>query len=371
MKSRLMISLDLEAQSSQDPIAWARAVCRSAAQFARQGKSDDALKSIAGVRKAFGKQLVPEVASWLMLAEGILNFFLMRWPEAYDRVRRAYAIAVAMPASASRASCAAWMAHIEFNEGRYEEMVKHVGEAFARVSADDHHARARASLVLADAFHFAGRPDMARRWYEQTRISATTEGDEATLSALLHNVAAFRASEVRLQDAFENTVSAESHRAQLEASSALNYDLAVGTESFNLLIPTMQGQLLMIEKKYAEALRLLQSINETGLPSRLVPILYADIAWSLLQLGELDEAWIIAKRALELRESVSDPDDMAYLLSRCADIAHAAGQSDESARQKQTALAALGRHREIQTELLASLTALELNMTSTARDEAG
>ena len=81
-----------------------------------------------------------------MLAEGIMHFFHDRWPEGYDRTRRAYAIAFAANLAEAKPTCAAWMAHMDFNALRFKEMANHIEEALTLAKTDDHQALARASL---------------------------------------------------------------------------------------------------------------------------------------------------------------------------------------------------------------------------------
>ena len=78
-----------------------------------------------------------------MLAEGVLHFFQWQTYEAYDRIRRAYGLAIALKTTSAIPSCAAWMAHIEFNEGAYDKMVAHLQESLSNAASDDYQARAR------------------------------------------------------------------------------------------------------------------------------------------------------------------------------------------------------------------------------------
>ena len=205
MHSRLLRDLDAVITTTQDATLWARSMCRRASHLARQGQTDEAKLAIATVRSRFVDSLSPEIAAWLMLAEGILWFSIGEFAKFEDRLRRAHGIAIASKYEAARAACAAWLALSAFNDRRYEEMTSLLREAFDLAASDDHQTHARASLVLADAFHLAGRFDLARPWYECTRQHATSEGDESTLSAMLHNVAAFRASNVKFADALGNS----------------------------------------------------------------------------------------------------------------------------------------------------------------------
>ena len=95
MRSRLLQDLDSVIHSTQDAIEWARAMCRQASLLARQGETDEAMQSIGTVRSNFAGGLSPEVAVWLMLAEGILWFGSGDFVRFGDRLKRAYGIAMA------------------------------------------------------------------------------------------------------------------------------------------------------------------------------------------------------------------------------------------------------------------------------------
>ncbi len=355
MQSRLLSNLLLTARETGDRRIWARSVCRAASHYARQGSADNALTSISAVRSEFKEELKPEVACWLMLAEGILNFFQMNSRMAYDRTQRAYALSKALRITDAIPSCAAWMAHLEFNANQYDRMATHLHEALSTAENDDHQAGARASLVLADAYHFAGSFDEAKPWYARCRLHATAEGDDATLSALLHNVAAFRASNVRLADAFDSVNPDESRRAWLEAQSAYAYDSAVGTTGLQLLLPLLRGQILAVERKYRESIRLLSSIDLSSIHSRLVPLVYADIAWCLAGEGQLEESWKAIQKMKPLISSIEERDDYAYVCARISLTAKACGYTEESELWKDSSLRAICEHRKSQISLLSSL----------------
>lgn len=362
MDSRLLATLNLQASKTRDPVVWARAVCRAASHFARHGRSKDALTSIGLVRAQFGKELHPEVASWLMLAEGVLHFFQWQTYEAYDRIRRAYGLAIALKTTSAIPSCAAWMAHIEFNEGVYDKMCLHLKESLESAATDDHQARARASLVMADAFHLAGEYQLARPWYARVRQHAAAEGDEATLSAMLYNVAAFRAANVRLADTFGlDAPGSEAHRTSMEASSSANYDFAIGTSGLSFLTPILRGLVLTIGKKYLDAINVLATIDDRELPKKTIAPILVDRAWCNLNIGNFDTAWALAIRALDSLESTSDHDDMAYVESRYSQIAEKIGQLAEAESHRDRALSFLALHQEFQRDLLAKLQAICLD----------
>lgn len=355
MESRLLKTLEEGASSATDKIVWARAVCRIASHFARQGDASRSLRAIADVRAAFDNRLQPEVACWLMLAEGILHFCQMHPSEAYDRTKRALAIARALGFKDAIPTCAAWMAHLEFNECKYEAMIANLDLALSAVERSDHQAGGRASLVIADAFHFCSDFASARPWYERCRLHATSEGDEATLSAMLHNVAAFRASNVRLSDAFGIVDVIEARRATVQAQSASSFDGALGTVALSLLVPLLQGQLLVVEKKFSDALSIFQSIDRLQLHQRLVPILLIDTALCLSKLEQRDDAILALGESITLVESIPERDDFAYASARIAQVASFCGKQEIVDHWISSASVAIESHKKTQSWLLAEL----------------
>lgn len=355
MESRLLKTLKEDASSANDKIVWARAVCRIASHFARQGEASRSLQAIAEVRAAFGNRLQPEVACWLMLAEGILHFCQMHPSEAYDRTKRALAIARALNFKDAIPTCAAWMAHLEFNECKYEAMIANLDLALSAVERNDHQAGGRASLVIADAFHFCGDFASARPWYERCRLHATSEGDEATLSAMLHNVAAFRASNVRLSDAFGIVDVIEARRATVQAQSASSFDGALGTVALSLLVPLLQGQLLVVEKKFSDALSVFQSIDRLQLHQRLVPILLVDTALCLSKLEQRGDAILALRESIALVESIPERDDFAYASARIAQVASICGEQEIVDHWISSASVAIESHKRTQSWLRAEL----------------
>jgi tetratricopeptide (TPR) repeat protein len=300
-----------------------------------------------------------------MLAEGILWFSTGDFAKFEDRVRRAHGIATASSYLAARATCAAWLALSAFNDRRYSEMVSLLRQALSLAAKSDHQARARASLVLADAFHLAGRFDLARPWYETTRQHATAEGDESTLSAMLHNVAAFRASNVKFADALGTYLAEEARRANLEATSAAAFDHGIGTKSFDQLIPHVVEQLLVAEGKFKQAYDQLAKMDVSRLPMRGHATHYADFALCAWHVGEHALAEQLVPKALAALERPVDADDAAYTYCRLASLRSASGQGALAAELQAKAAKEATRYRAFQAELEGSLVQLTVDLAET------
>ncbi len=351
MQSRLLTTLDLEAQTATDPVKWAKATCRAASHRARQGMTDEALLAMSRVRAIFEKDYNPAIGAWLMLSEGILHFVQDRRAEAHDRTLRAYSIATAANIAAARPSCAAWMAHLSFNSLKFQEMARYLSEALSLASADDHQARGRASLVLADALHFSGDFTNARPWYESTRLHATAEGDDATLSAMLHNVAAFRVANIRIGDATGEFSAPEAKRATMEANSALGFDVRIGAASFAMLVPLLQGQLLAVEGRYADAEAILSGIDRHKLERRSLPLLLVDLGWCQVAQGRVQDGAQLATQGEALVTADTDVDDAAYIYARFSKIATCQGDQTLSMQYQVKSKSAVDQHRVIQSNL--------------------
>lgn len=366
MDSRLLATLNAQARDTRNPIVWARAVCRAASHFARHGRTDDALVSIQIVRAQFKGELHQDVASWLMLAEGVLHYFRAETREAYDRIRRAYGLAIALRTKSALPSCAAWMAHIEFFDSKYDAMTAHLEEALTLASEDDHQAIARASLVLAMAYHLANEYELARPWYAKAKHHAAAEGDEATVSAMLHDVASYRASNVRLEDTFAGKAGGEAHRANMEVASSINYDQAIGHKGLDFLTLMLQGLILTIDKKFPEAISVFNNIRESEVPERLRSNIHADKAWCLANSNRSEQGWQSVILAVANASKMLDDDDIAYVYSRLSQTASLCQREEEAKVFRAHAEEALGKHKSFQVGLLIKINSISTNRKNPA-----
>ena len=360
MNSRLLASLNATAATTKDPVVWALAVCRGASHFARHGMTPEALKAIGVVRAHYGSELHREVMAWLLLAEGVLHYFEAQHHEANERIRQAYNSAVALKTESALPICAAWMALVEFNESHYDKMICHLEEALTLAKPTDHSALARASLVLAGAYHLANEYKLARPWYDKARIRAVDDGDNATLSAVFHNVAAVRASNIRLEDSFGMDVSKEARMVSLEMASSMHYDQAIGSKGLGFLSLMLRGLTYTMEKKYLDALIVFNSIKLKQLKKGMFSSVYVDMAWCHANLSNFDETLRLEKLVNETIIYVVEPDDRAYIFSRLGQIAIACGNDILAEEMMSEANKSLSEHRIFQADLLSKLLAMRL-----------
>jgi len=358
MASRLLTELASRIAAARDPVEAACLRAQRGIYLARQGKQAEAQAIVDAVRGEFGARPHAEVTAWISLLEAVNHFFSQPGPKALDRLRRAHALSHAISHPVLVPLCAAWLAHLEFNANRMEPMLQYAAEALRLAQPEHHAALARVSLVVADAFHFAGRFDLAQPWYAAVRQHALAEGDDAMISAMLHNVAAFRASKTRLTDAFGMTDSGEAARAMLEAESTNNFDIGIGTASLSWFVPLLRAQLLTVDGRYEEAIDLfsrnLASAESQGVKRLMVSFL-ADSAWCKFKLGLSDAAMNDAEACIGVAGEDCDPDDLAASLARVAVILESHQMVEDANRLRERASASLAAHVEVQAALLAKL----------------
>lgn len=365
MASRLLAQLAARIAAARDPVEAACLRAQRSIYLARQGKRDEAEAIVRAIRDEFDARPHAAVTAWVSLAEALIHFYRHPGPEAMDRLRRAHALSRAVQHPVLVPLCAAWLAHLEFNANRMAPMLEHALEALRLAQPTHHAALARVSLVIADAFHFAGRFDLAKDWYAAVREHALADGDDAMVSAMLHNIASFRANNVRLGAAFGHHDSEQAARAMLEAESTKNFDLGIGTASLTLFVPLLRAQLLTIEGRYREAVDLFHenlNLAESQGMTRLMSSFYADKAWCNLNLRDLEAAKRDASEAVALASSATDPDDLATSYARLAGVAAGLGQEAEAKEYEKLSRHYLDAHIEAQAKLLDQLLASLANV---------
>jgi tetratricopeptide (TPR) repeat protein len=353
--SRLLARLDAQIAAAGSPVAAACLRARKATYLARQGREAEAAAIVASIREAFGKAPNAEVTAWVSLVESLIQFYGNPGPMALDRLRRADALSRAINHPELVALCAAWLAHMEFNDRQMVPMVAHAAQAL-RLAQPTHHATlARVSLDIADALHFAGRFDLAKPWYAAVRDHALAEGDDAMISAMLHNSATLRANNVRLADAFGEAQSDQAAQALMEAESTKNFDIGIGTASLTIYVPLIRAQLLTVQGRHGEALALfdnnLDQASEQGM-GRMKLTLYADRALCNLRLGLVEQARQDISSALDCESAACDPDDRAIMHAQVARLLRELGDSKSAAAHRKLAEGHLSVHAAAQHELL-------------------
>ena len=219
--SRLLSRLDAAIAAAAHPLRADYLRAERAGYLARQGHLIEASQVIALLHERYDPSPNVLISAWLNLAEGLLSHFSDLSGVAIDKMRRAYALSGAARDTPLRALTAAWLAHMEYVAHDFELMARHLAESLQLADAEFHTARSRACLVGAQGYHLGGRYDLAQPWYEKARLHANADGDEAMLSAVMHNMAWLHAVQARQTQLQGNGPTLSVNQILLGAESAL------------------------------------------------------------------------------------------------------------------------------------------------------
>ncbi len=361
--SRLIERLDARIAQAEGVFERECLKSRRAAALARHGQFAEARFALAGLRSQSQRLHNPVLSAWVALVDGLIDHCETLAPTARDKFRRAHELAVSAGDAGLHAECAAWLANSDLNANDVDDTVRHAAEAIRIAPADGHAARARAALVIADAWRFAGDDIHAQPWYQRARQDAAAEGDVSLVSIILHNMAAFRAGRISLDDAFERADKADAHRVLLEAESTGNYDAGVGNAQLLAQVPLLRAQLMTVLGQHDEAIALVDAqlarARAEGQAHREARFL-ADAAHGEVSLGRIDEAsrrMRLAEAALPL---MTEADDLAATHARLASVAQALGRPELADIHRAEAVAALARYEAEQKRWAQALGAAEL-----------
>ena len=361
MTSRLLINIEAEIEQASDGVSADCWRVRRACYLARMGHVDDVKAALLPIRERYDRKPVAIVAVWLNLAEGLACFFGGMDTQALEKIRRAHALALASDIRAMRALCAAWLAHLEFGFLRTDQMTMHLEESLDCADGDAHDALSRASLVVAVALHTSNRYDLAKPWYSGVRLHAAAEGDDATLSALLHNMTSMGVMNLRqavLTGASESRLALD---ALMGADSTSNYDSLKGTLSLTTWVPILRAYVASLVGDPKQALVLYREHVEEAKKQgqgRMMPYIHADMAWCQIQTGQTDAARLGATDAERILDANTHVDDRAATHSRLSATYSALGSADLARRHDFLATKAWNEFGHIQSRIVDSLSRL-------------
>jgi len=367
--SRLLLRLEGDIRNSRSTFAADCLRAERAGYLARLGQFEEVRLELAALHGRYDPRPNVEISAWLNLVEGLVIFSKDMGRAARDKIRRAHALSSAAGLARLRALSAAWLAHMDFLQVDISAMSIHVSEALTVSDQSQFSARSRASLVIAQGYHQGGRLDLALPWYFSARENATAEGDDVTVSALMHNMAWLRASNLRQAQILGTQSTGENDHALLSAQSTAHYDFLIGVISLQGHVPILRAKILASDGRPAEALTLFDDYLSTAVcegMGRLQADLIADRAWCKLQLGRVGEA----REDAALAESSIDPvgqfDDRAFAHSRLVDVFSLLGQSEAALIHKELAVAAWRGHVEFQNRIVNALNEIVPSATSKA-----
>jgi tetratricopeptide (TPR) repeat protein len=263
--SPLMERLAQQLSQETDEYKRAEIVAQQAAYSARVGEFGQARTRIANVRSAFGDGRSGRVTALVMIAEGLLAHYEVLGSQARDRLMRAQLLGDVMRDPEIIALASAWRAHVEYESSSFD-VAAHALKKAVGSAADDHHsARSRCCIVLHNALAFVGEQVAAQEYFAKGREHAVSDGDQASIDALLHNKATYGVAHLWVQ----RCMGVESSDRQvkltrLEVESSRNLQQLVQIGAHAAYIDLSECNLCVLEGRYPEALSLLERVRDGG-----------------------------------------------------------------------------------------------------------
>jgi hypothetical protein len=362
--SNLLTNIDSEIIMAPDQITADCWRAKRACYLVRMGRRDDAIALIYSIRDRYSREPIAVITVWLNLAEGLAAYFGGMSEPALQKVRRAHALASAARIDPLCALCAGWLAHLEFGLLKTDEMAAHIEQSFTLAGGEDHDTLARTSLVVAVALHTSNRYDLAKPWYSEVRLHAVAEGDDATLSALLHNMSSMGVMNLRQSVLTGSTGVALALDALMGADSTSSYDSLKGTLGLSTWIPLLRAYIASLTDEPHQALALYREHVHAAMmqgQSRMMPYIQADMAWCHTQIGQREAAQLEAEGAERLLTADVHVDDRAATHSRLSATYSALGLVDLANRHKLLAAESWNEFKIIQARIVDSLSNLVPN----------
>ncbi len=255
------------------------------------------------------------------IADGLCHYYDNMGNESRDRFMRAYTVAKAAKIYDLASRAAVWLALVAYGAYDFDAMVGYLDQSITSNNRDQS-SRPRALLIVATTIHLANRFDLAKPWYQRARYFAAEIGDGASISAIMHNMASIWSTNHRNATLGGIETADNSRTALLGATSTMNFDDLVGGTSLPSFTPLIQAQMLSIDGKFEEALKLydahLASLRISSVPGWQKWLL-ADRAWCLLQMGYADRAKDEFDALFEAFSEDNHVDDVAATLTRLSD----------------------------------------------------
>lgn len=360
-KPRSIISLEKQIDACKDEALQYVLFAKKAGCLARHSRLAEA-KSILKELRVANKNHDPRLSAWILFAEGqIYHFDLLDNVRAKEKFNRAFLAAQSAHERELVGTASAWLAHCEFVSGDIKSALDHVLVSFRASEPNSSDARGRSSMVLADALNWAGKTNLAKKWYKEARMHAVRDGDIAMQNVMLFNSAAHGVWRLTMLDCRQKILAEDWKFLTMEVDSAKSLNMALGIYSLSSMIPIMEAELLVIKHRWSEASEIFSSkidkFIEEG-QSRLLSKLLAQSAWCRANMGEYAEAKMdLSGSMLHIREC-SDLDDLAVTYYRTASAHRLVGDLETSTRHEALAREYFGQFENRQAEVLDLLTSV-------------
>lgn len=339
IKSRLLKRLDAEIAASTAMSSQVACLkVQRALLLVRHGLTEQAHTELAALHQLAWLHPHPALGAWLHFADGLMSYFADFSSSAHEKIERAQAIAKSIGAHQLNALSTAWLAQLAYVRHDLPATLQHARDCDALAELSDHGARFRLCTVLALAHHFAANDELGKLWFTKAREHALAEGDDASLSALIYNMAEVRTTAARHRS-FSVGHAGEASML-LGVDSIKHYDAAVGGSVRSDLTSILRAQSLTVEGDFVQARALFEIYLPMAISAGLAQWgcrLWADLAWCSVNTGHAEQALKQAQAAEMELVSPCDVDDRACTHSRLAQIYAALGTAKTAATHAEKA----------------------------------
>lgn len=340
-----------------------------AGALARYGYVEEAEREIKSLRDA-NSSFAPDIAAWILVAEGQLQHFSSLAPSAISSFRAAEAIGRAINRVDIRATSSAWMAATEFLKGDVVISVQHAVQSILDSDSRAFATLSRSCLVIADCLNYAGMSAEAGRHYSVAREYASRVGDISMQSLVLFNSAAFAVARLSLADVSNEVIGDEVRSAELAVSSIEHLDYGIGLSSLNALVPLLKAQLKVVAQQWASGRELYEAALRTAVSQgqqRWLAKFLSELALCDASVGDAKTAAENALQATSFLSQCTDLDDRAIAHARIASVFRALKRSDAADTHSRSAQALVAEFRaeqqHLRTEIAPMLTRLPVDLT--------
>jgi tetratricopeptide (TPR) repeat protein len=360
--SRLLLRLEAGIASAKSMLEADCLRAERAGYLARLGRFEEVQAELAALHERYDVRPNVEISAWVNLVEGLAAYFSAVGAPATDKLKRSFALSFAAGLHPLVALSSAWLAQFDYMRVDMDSMATNVRRSLQTAGTGHHSARSRTTLVVAQALHLAGRADLAFPWYRRAREHALADGDDATTSALMHNMGWLRMMVLRQAVLSGKSIGLGGEHALMNAESTSHFDILRADGSWDSLKPILRAQILSLQGEFNEALALyerhLRAAEFAG-TARLQASLLADKAWCLAKTGQFSSALECALLASANIGPDTHTDDLAAAHSRLAQVFSLLSDAEGERLQIQMAGAAWRIHEALQAhivELLGTLT---------------
>jgi hypothetical protein len=215
----------------------------------------EARQLIEALRGAYGSGQLPRVLLWIMLAEGVLDFYEALEGRSRDRLQRARLLAGAFRQEDVASHAAAWLAMVAFNNSDFSQMHRFIDEALENFEGGpDNFVRARVCMIASMCAALCGRSSEANAWSGAAHSRALKLGDRATIEAIQFNRTAMQLARLRVQACSRPLSTQEIASVEAELASAKSYFMLTQHRPTARLHDLCELRVSCLKGKYAETL---------------------------------------------------------------------------------------------------------------------